>query len=83
MTHGFFIKNFAKNLYVFFLLITYKSYSSTKIWKGSRTFFAFCDGFAKSSARDEKWIQCTECLLRAHVEYSDAETHMYVCEYCK
>ena len=30
MTHGFIIKNFANDLYVFFLLITYKSYSGTK-----------------------------------------------------
>ena len=49
----------------------------------TKTFFAFCDGFAKSSARDENWIQWTECLLGAHVECLDAETHMYVCEYCK
>ena len=48
-----------------------------------KTFFAFCDGFAKSSARNKKWIQCTECLLWAHVDCLDAKTHMYVCEYCK
>ena len=34
----------------------------------SKTF----DGFAKSSARNEKWIQCTECLMWAHVECLDA-----------
>ena len=48
----------------------------------TKTFFAFCDGFAKSSARDEKWIQCV-LLLWAHVEFLDAGTHMYVCEYCR
>ena len=41
----------------------------------TKTFFAFSDKFAKSSARDENWIQCTQCLLRVHVEC--------VCEYCK
>ena len=30
-----------------------------------KTFFAFCDGFTKSSARDKKWIQCEECLVWA------------------
>ena len=104
------IKNFANNLYVFFLLTTYKSYSGTKMDTGekskppksankyndsdvqskadsdengdsetvigkappkTKTFFAFFDGFAKFRARD-KWILCL-----------DAETHMYVCEYCK
>ena len=49
----------------------------------TKTFFAFYDGFAKSNARDKKWIQCTECLLWAHIECLDAEIHMYVCEYCK
>ena len=44
----------------------------------TKIFLAFYDGFAKSSARDEKWIQSTECLLWAHVECY--ETPMYVCE---
>ena len=48
-----------------------------------KIFFAFCDGSAKSSARNETWIQCTECFLRAHVECLDAENHMYFCEYSK
>ena len=30
MTYGFVVKNFVNNLYVFFLLTTYKSYSGTK-----------------------------------------------------
>ena len=30
MTHGFIIKNIANNLYVFFLLTTYKSYRDTQ-----------------------------------------------------
>ena len=48
-----------------------------------KTFLSFCDGFAKSSLHDEKWIQRTECLLWAHVECLDAKIHMYICEYCK
>ena len=88
------------NLYVFFSLTTYISYSGTQTdtekkknksknedyrsdlqskadsdqdgdsetvigkapHKKKKTFFLLCDGFAKSSARDEKWIQCAECL---------------------
>ena len=49
----------------------------------TKTFFAFRDGFAKPRAGAKKWIQCTECLLWAHVECLDSETHMYVCEYYK
>ena len=40
-------------------------------WKGSpqkqNILCIFCDGSIKST-RDEKWIQCTKCLLWAHVE---------------
>ena len=49
----------------------------------TKTFFAFCDEFTKSIARDEKWIQCTERLLQTYLECLDAKTHMYVYEYCK
>ena len=38
----------------------------------------FRDGFAKSSARDEKWIQCTECLVWPHVKCLDAETDIFL-----
>ena len=60
--------------------------SETVIGKTSplnKNVVAFCDGFARSSARDKKWIQFTECFLWAHVGCSDTKTHMYVCEYCK
>ena len=40
--------------------------------KNKNILYIFCDGTAKSSERDEKWIECL-----------DAETDISVCEYCK
>ena len=44
--------------------------------KNKNILWIFCDGSAKSSAYDEKWIHCTELLLWAHAERSDAESDM-------
>ena len=33
----------------------------------------FCDGSAKST-RDEKWIECTECLVWTHIKCLDIQT---------